>query len=37
MQRSMHCNGGPFRKAAKRDMPETLILGTTGSRFAFTA
>jgi 7,8-dihydropterin-6-yl-methyl-4-(beta-D-ribofuranosyl)aminobenzene 5'-phosphate synthase len=33
----MHCSGGNFIEAAKREMPEKLILCTTGSRFTFTA
>jgi 7,8-dihydropterin-6-yl-methyl-4-(beta-D-ribofuranosyl)aminobenzene 5'-phosphate synthase len=33
----MHCSGNNFLEAAKREMPEKLILCTTGSRFTFTA
>jgi 7,8-dihydropterin-6-yl-methyl-4-(beta-D-ribofuranosyl)aminobenzene 5'-phosphate synthase len=33
----MHCSGGNFIDAAKREMPEKLIACTTGSRFTFTA
>jgi 7,8-dihydropterin-6-yl-methyl-4-(beta-D-ribofuranosyl)aminobenzene 5'-phosphate synthase len=33
----MHCSGGNFLEAAKREMPEKLILCTTGSRFTFSA
>jgi hypothetical protein len=33
----MHCSGSNFIEAAKREMPEKLILCTTGSRFTFTA
>jgi 7,8-dihydropterin-6-yl-methyl-4-(beta-D-ribofuranosyl)aminobenzene 5'-phosphate synthase len=33
----MHCSGGSFIQAARREMPEKLILCTTGSRFTFTA
>jgi len=33
----MHCSGSNFLEAAKREMPEKLILCTTGSRFTFTA
>ncbi len=33
----MHCSGGNFLETAKREMPEKLILCTTGSRFTFTA
>ncbi len=33
----MHCSGSNFIEAAKREMPEKLILCTTGSRFTFSA
>ena len=33
----MHCSGNNFLEAAKREMPEKLVLCTTGSRFTFTA
>jgi 7,8-dihydropterin-6-yl-methyl-4-(beta-D-ribofuranosyl)aminobenzene 5'-phosphate synthase len=33
----MHCSGANFLEAAKRDMPQALVLCTTGSRFTFTA
>jgi len=33
----MHCSGSNFLEAAKREMPEKLILCTTGSRFTFNA
>jgi 7,8-dihydropterin-6-yl-methyl-4-(beta-D-ribofuranosyl)aminobenzene 5'-phosphate synthase len=33
----MHCSGSNFLETAKREMPEKLILCTTGSRFTFTA
>ncbi len=33
----MHCSGNNFLEAAKREMPEKLILCTTGSRFTFSA
>jgi len=33
----MHCSGSNFLEAAKREMPEKLVLCTTGSRFTFTA
>ena len=33
----MHCSGSNFLEAAKREMPEKLILCTTGSRFTFSA
>ena len=33
----MHCSGSNFLEAAKREMPEKLVLCTTGSRFTFSA
>jgi 7,8-dihydropterin-6-yl-methyl-4-(beta-D-ribofuranosyl)aminobenzene 5'-phosphate synthase len=33
----MHCSGSDFVQAARREMPEKLVLCTTGSRFTFTA
>ncbi|MDO9708678.1 MBL fold metallo-hydrolase [Paracraurococcus lichenis] len=33
----MHCSGPNFLEAAKREMPQALVLCTTGSRFAFGA
>lgn len=33
----MHCSGSNFLEAAKREMPEKLVLCTTGSKFTFTA
>jgi 7,8-dihydropterin-6-yl-methyl-4-(beta-D-ribofuranosyl)aminobenzene 5'-phosphate synthase len=33
----MHCSGGNFLDAAKREMPDKLVLCTTGSRFTFSA
>jgi 7,8-dihydropterin-6-yl-methyl-4-(beta-D-ribofuranosyl)aminobenzene 5'-phosphate synthase len=33
----MHCSGPNFLEAAKRKMPQALVLCTTGSRFAFGA
>jgi hypothetical protein len=33
----MHCSGNNFLEAAKREMPEKLVLCTTGSRLTFTA
>ena len=33
----MHCSGANFLEAAKRDIPQTLVLCTTGSRFTFGA
>jgi 7,8-dihydropterin-6-yl-methyl-4-(beta-D-ribofuranosyl)aminobenzene 5'-phosphate synthase len=31
----MHCSGANFLEAAKREMPQALVLCTTGSRFSF--
>jgi 7,8-dihydropterin-6-yl-methyl-4-(beta-D-ribofuranosyl)aminobenzene 5'-phosphate synthase len=31
----MHCSGANFLEAAKREMPQALVLCTTGSRFTF--
>lgn len=31
----MHCSGPNFLEAAKREMPQALVLCTTGSRFSF--
>ena len=31
----MHCSGPNFLEAAKREMPQALVLCTTGSRFGF--
>jgi 7,8-dihydropterin-6-yl-methyl-4-(beta-D-ribofuranosyl)aminobenzene 5'-phosphate synthase len=31
----MHCSGPNFLEAAKREMPQALVLCTTGSRFTF--
>jgi 7,8-dihydropterin-6-yl-methyl-4-(beta-D-ribofuranosyl)aminobenzene 5'-phosphate synthase len=33
----MHCSGANFLEAVKREMPQTLVLCTTGSRFTFGA
>ncbi|MEA2778383.1 MAG: 7,8-dihydropterin-6-yl-methyl-4-(beta-D-ribofuranosyl)aminobenzene 5-phosphate synthase [Acetobacteraceae bacterium] len=33
----MHCSGNNFLETAKREMPEKLVLCTTGSRFTFSA
>ncbi|MBD0271543.1 MAG: MBL fold metallo-hydrolase [Acetobacteraceae bacterium] len=33
----MHCSGANFLEAAKREMPQALVLCTTGSRFTFGA
>lgn len=33
----MHCSGANFLEAAKREMPQALVLCTTGSRFTFEA
>jgi 7,8-dihydropterin-6-yl-methyl-4-(beta-D-ribofuranosyl)aminobenzene 5'-phosphate synthase len=33
----MHCSGQNFVDLAKQEMPEKLVLCTTGSRFTFTA
>jgi 7,8-dihydropterin-6-yl-methyl-4-(beta-D-ribofuranosyl)aminobenzene 5'-phosphate synthase len=33
----MHCSGSNFLEAAKREMPQALVLCTTGSRFTFGA
>ena len=33
----MHCSGPNFLEAAKREMPQALVLCTTGSRFGFAA
>jgi 7,8-dihydropterin-6-yl-methyl-4-(beta-D-ribofuranosyl)aminobenzene 5'-phosphate synthase len=33
----MHCSGANFLEAAKREMPQALVLCTTGSRFSFGA
>ena len=33
----MHCSGSNFLDAAKREMPDKLILCTTGSKFTFSA
>jgi 7,8-dihydropterin-6-yl-methyl-4-(beta-D-ribofuranosyl)aminobenzene 5'-phosphate synthase len=33
----MHCSGANFLEAAKREIPQTLVLCTTGSRFTFAA
>jgi 7,8-dihydropterin-6-yl-methyl-4-(beta-D-ribofuranosyl)aminobenzene 5'-phosphate synthase len=33
----MHCSGTNFLEAAKREMPQALVLCTTGSRFTFGA
>lgn len=33
----MHCSGPNFLEAAKREMPQALVLCTTGSRFTFQA
>jgi len=32
----MHCSGQNFIDLAKQEMPEKLVLCTTGSRFTFT-
>jgi hypothetical protein len=34
---TMHCSGQNFIDLAKQEMPEKLVLCTTGSRFTFTA
>jgi 7,8-dihydropterin-6-yl-methyl-4-(beta-D-ribofuranosyl)aminobenzene 5'-phosphate synthase len=33
----MHCSGSNFLETAKREMPEKLVLCTTGSQFSFAA
>jgi 7,8-dihydropterin-6-yl-methyl-4-(beta-D-ribofuranosyl)aminobenzene 5'-phosphate synthase len=33
----MHCSGQNFVDLAKQEMPEKLVLCTTGSRYTFTA
>jgi 7,8-dihydropterin-6-yl-methyl-4-(beta-D-ribofuranosyl)aminobenzene 5'-phosphate synthase len=33
----MHCSGSNFLETAKREVPEKLVLCTTGSQFTFTA
>jgi hypothetical protein len=33
----MHCSGQNFIDLAKQEMPEKLVLCTTGSRYSFTA
>jgi 7,8-dihydropterin-6-yl-methyl-4-(beta-D-ribofuranosyl)aminobenzene 5'-phosphate synthase len=33
----MHCSGSNFLETAKREMPDKVVLCTTGSRFTFTA
>ena len=33
----MHCSGPNFLETAKREMPEKLVLCTTGSQFSFAA
>jgi 7,8-dihydropterin-6-yl-methyl-4-(beta-D-ribofuranosyl)aminobenzene 5'-phosphate synthase len=33
----MHCSGSNFLEVAKREMPDKLVLCTTGSRFTFSA
>jgi 7,8-dihydropterin-6-yl-methyl-4-(beta-D-ribofuranosyl)aminobenzene 5'-phosphate synthase len=33
----MHCSGSNFLELAKREMPQALVLCTTGSQFTFTA
>lgn len=33
----MHCSGANFLEAAKREMPQALVLCTTGSQFTFAA
>jgi glutamyl-tRNA synthetase len=33
----MHCSGSNFLEIAKREMPEKLVLCTTGSEFTFSA
>lgn len=33
----MHCSGDNFAQAVHAQMPEKLVLGTTGSRFTFSA
>ena len=33
----MHCSGPNFLEAAKREMPQALVLCTTGIRFTFGA
>jgi metal-dependent hydrolase (beta-lactamase superfamily II) len=32
----MHCSGQNFIDLAKQEMPEKLVLCTTGSRYTFT-
>jgi 7,8-dihydropterin-6-yl-methyl-4-(beta-D-ribofuranosyl)aminobenzene 5'-phosphate synthase len=33
----MHCSGDNFTQAVRTQMPEKLVLGTTGSRITFGA
>ena len=33
----MHCSGQNFVDLAKQEMPEKLVLCTTGSQYTFTA
>ena len=33
----MHCSGSNFLETARREMPDKVVLCTTGSRFTFTA
>jgi hypothetical protein len=33
----MHCSGANFLEAAKREIPQALVLCTTASRFTFGA
>ena len=33
----MHCSGSNFLELAKREIPQALVLCTTGSQFTFTA
>jgi 7,8-dihydropterin-6-yl-methyl-4-(beta-D-ribofuranosyl)aminobenzene 5'-phosphate synthase len=33
----MHCSGSNFLETAKREVPDKLVLCTTGSQFTFTA
>ena len=33
----MHCSGDNFTQAVRAQMPEKLVLGTTGSRITFNA
>jgi hypothetical protein len=33
----MHCSGSNFLETARREMPEKLVLCTTGSQFTFAA